>query len=650
MDMQKTNKSQTWLFAVIVILLVLIAFEPVRHNDFVDYDDPSYITQNYHIRSGFSISSIRWAFTAGYASNWHPLTWLSHMLDIQLFGLNPFWHHLHNVVLHTAAAVLLFLILRQMVPSVWCNLFIVLAFGLHPLRVESVAWASERKDVLSVLLFMITLAFYLYYIRYGGRWRYLAVLSCYALGLMAKPMLVTLPVLLLLLDGWPLRRLQKTSAVRLIAEKLPLFAMSFVSCIVTFLVQQSAGSVSSIPLSTRLLNVITSYTAYLSKLLAPIDLAVIYPYPTGPIPIWSVMISLAILIFWSVFVFYHRRKRPYLLTGWLWYLISLIPVIGLIQVGSQAMADRYTYLPSIGFLLMITCAAAELTASWRHQKWILGCLGGLAIAGMILGTRNQVRYWNNSIILYQHTLRVTTDNYIAESNIAQGLMEQSRFDEAESHILRAFQLRPDYPNANVNMALLCLIKNQTDKAFEFVQRTLQNQPSEANVLYNCGLVLEKLGQSEQALSAYEQAIQCNPDYAAAPNRIGYIKEKQGLFNEACDFYRKSIRANPLQAEGYKNLAWLLAANPAFENHDPKEAVQLAQKACQLTAFREPQALKILAAAYANAGEFEKAVETAQQAVDSANRDGRADFAAEIAEHQQLYQRRRPFRQSPPKSQ
>lgn len=644
--MDKTKKSRICLFICVLILLVLTAFEPVRHNDFIDYDDPDYITQNSHIQSGFSPSSIRWAFAAGYSSNWHPLTWLSHMLDVQLFGLNPFWHHLHNVVLHTASTVLLFLILQKMLHSIWCSLFIALAFGLHPLRVESVAWASERKDVLSVFLFMLTWVSYLYYTHRGGRWRYLPVLVCYALGLMAKPMLVTLPILLILLDWWPLERFRTVTRVRLIAEKIPLFLLSFISCIVTFLVQHAAGSVvMRIPFSTRLSNAIVSYTGYLTKLLCPIDLAVIYPYPKESIPIGSVMISLVVLIFWTTFALYHRRKRPYLLTGWLWYLVTLIPVIGLIQVGSQAMADRYTYLPSIGILLMIPCAAAELTASWKHQKRILGCLGGLAIAGMILGTRIQVKYWNNSIALYERTLSVTENNYVAENNIAQGLMEQKRFDEAESHILRAFQILPDSPNANANMALLCLVRNQPDQALEYVQKALQNQSGEANVLYNCGLVLEKLGQSDQALSVYEKAIQNKPEYAAALNRIGALREKQGRFHEASDFYRKSIQYNPRQAEGYKNLAWLLAVTPAYKDHNPAEAVQLAQKACQLTFFREPQSLKVLAAAYARFGQFEEAVKTAQQAIELANAAGRIDLAAEIAEQQKLYQNRQPFRHS-----
>lgn len=646
--MDKTKKSRTWLFICVLILLVLIAFEPVRHNDFIDYDDPDYITQNPHIQSGFSLSSIRWAFTAGHSSNWHPLTWLSHLLDVQLFGLNPLGHHLHNVVLHAISVILLFGMLRYMLSASWISFFIAAAFGLHPLRVESVAWASERKDVLSVLLFMLTLVSYLYYTHRGGRWRYLLVLFCYSLGLMAKPMLVTLPILLLLLDGWPLQRLQKTSAGRLIAEKIPLLALSFVSSIVTFLVQHAAGSVvMRIPFPTRLSNAIVSYTGYLTKLLCPIDLAVIYPYPKESIPLGSVMLSLAVLIFWTVFALYHRRKRPYLLTGWLWYLITLIPVIGLIQVGSQAMADRYTYLPSIGILLMITCAATELTSPRKHQKWILGFLGGLAIAGMILGTRIQVKYWNNSITLYERTLSVTANNYVAENNIAQGLMELNRFDEAEPHILRAFQILPDSPNANANMALLCLVRNQPEKALEYVQKALQNQPSEANVLYNCGLVLEKLGQPDQALSAYEQAIQYKPEYAAALNRIGAIKEKQGLLTEAGDFYRKSIQYNPRQAEGYKNLAWLLAVNPAFKDHNPAEAVQLAQKACQLTFFREPQSLRILAAAYAGAGRFAEAIETARKAIDSANATGRTDLATEVAEQKKLYQNRQTLRQSSP---
>ncbi|MEJ5260069.1 MAG: tetratricopeptide repeat protein [Anaerohalosphaeraceae bacterium] len=650
--------SLYWMLPAVVLLIVL-AFEPVRHNDFIDYDDYDYIVKNHHIQGGLNAQSIVWAFTSFYMYNWHPLTWLSYLLDFELFGLNPVGYHLHNVLLHCAATALLFVILNRLLKSPWKSFFISAAFGIHPLRVESVAWVSERKDVLSLFFFMLTLLSYIYYIQNKTWKKYTLVLFCFALGLMAKPMLVTMPVLLLVLDWWPLRRLSAEPSslpvskknpfffpLSLLLEKLPLFLMSGGSSIVTYLAQKEGGSVWAIPLSSRFLNALNSYRMYISKIFCPIDLAVPYPYPTD-FPISSIGLSAFTLLFITVWSFRKTAKYPFLLAGWLWYLITLIPVIGIIQVGIQAMADRYTYLPSIGIFLMIVFGADELTKTWKHRKAVLGLLGSIVVLGMLAATRNQISYWKDSVVFYKHTLAVTENNYIAESNLSQVLMEQNRFSEAEVHLTRALQLRSDSPLDNSNMALLLLLQNQPEKAMTFVHRALSTKHNIAKVYYNCGLIFEHFEQFDMAMNLYKQAVESKSDYHPAFNRMGCIREKQQRYEEAYNFYSKSIQNNPRYAEGYKNLAWLLAVHPAFEDRDPAEAVRYAQKACELTQYSKAEMLDVLAAAYANARDFDKAVQTAQKAVELARAAGRENLADDIIRRKNLYENKLPFRKTLP---
>jgi Flp pilus assembly protein TadD len=622
MQVENTSKLQMTLVSAGLVLLILATFEPLRHNEFIIYDDYDYITENPHIQSGFTRDSIIWAFTSGYASNWHPLTWLSHMVDIELFELNPLGHHLHNLLLHIASTILLFWLLHNMTGAVWRSAFVAMAFGIHPLHVESVAWAAERKDVLSMLFFMLTVAAYLYYVRQGGKGRYLLVMLCFALSLMAKPMLVTLPLVLLLLDFWPLGRVQKFTnkpagknrpmpALRLITEKVPLLMLTTASCIVTYLVQKASGSVNPLDFHTRVLNALVSYTAYIGKIFWPHNLAVLYPYPGQTYSVWLSAAALILLLIFSGFALHYHTRRPYFITGWFWYVVTLIPVIGLIQVGNQAMADRYTYLPSIGVFLIISWTAARFSAKWRYQKILMGTLSGLLALAMVIGTRTQLAYWKDSAALFEHTLVVTNNNYIAHSIFGKVLEKQGRLDEAVVHINKSLQIWPDFPDANINMASILIKRKQFDDAMVYLHKTMEITPDNPRVYYYMGSLFQAQRKSDEAIHAYERTLQLKPNYTAALN----------------------------------NLAWLLAATPDSKIQNPTEAITLARKACQLSNFKNPSLLDTLSVAYASAGQFKEAQETAQKAMDLAIAAGQKSIAEDISRRLQLYQAGKPYYES-----
>lgn len=600
-----------------LVLLVLAAFEPLRHNAFVAFDDNDYITSNLHVKSGLTWESVKWAFTSRRAANWHPLTWLSHMVDIELFGLNPLGHHLHNLLLHTASTVLLFWLLSKMTGAIWPSAFVAMAFGIHPLRVESVAWASERKDVLSMLFFLLTIAVYLYYIKRPGVLRYSLVMVCFALGLMAKPMLVTLPIVLVLLDIWPLERTQTISrqAIRksilyLITEKIPMLLLVIASCAVTYTVQKTGGSVNAISLQTRILNALSSYIAYLGKIFWPRNLAVLYPYPGPNYPLWPSLAALILLIVLSGIAFYCYSRKSWFFTGWFWYVITLVPVIGLIQVGNQSIADRYTYLPSVGILILLAWSAAQLSSAWRHQKMIMGILVAIAAAGMLAGTRNQLRYWKDSFSLFEHTLAITQYNPVIHNNLGWALMNQGNETKAFEHIQKALQFSPGFCDANINMATLLLKRKEYDKAMDYLHKVLKAKPNnfQANYImalsfidlkrydqaaqyllaalkntrdnpdayYYMGIILDTQNKKTEAINAYQQAIQLNPNHYLAINDLGVLKYQHNSLDEAVDYFRRSISIEPNYVQAYSNLALVLQNQNRFQ-----EAVSLNLKALEL---------------------------------------------------------------------
>ncbi len=584
--MKETDKKYPSVYICLALAFTITAvFYQVRTYDFVNYDDPGYVYENPNIQDGITSKAIKWALTTGYAGNWHPLTWLSHMLDWQLFGSNAGGHHLTNLIFHVANTLLLFIVLKQMTQRLWPSAFVAALFALHPLHVESVAWVAERKDVLSTFFWILTMWAYLRYVKRPSVARYLLTLLAFALGLMSKPMLVTLPFVLLLLDYWPLGRVssEQRRIYHLIREKIPFFVLSVISSVVTFLVQQSSGTVAKliqVSLKIRIFNALISYVEYIEKTIWPVHLAVFYPHPDQSIPILYTVISAILLLVVTILVLRFAKGHRYLVTGWFWYLGTLVPVIGLVQVGQQALADRYTYITLTGLFIIIAWGMPELLTKWRYKKIALTPLALLVILAMSVCTYFQLRYWQNSITLFQHALDVTGDNYMAHFCIAEPLRKQGRLDEAIYHYKRA------------------------------LAEALWLDLNPAQTHYYLGQVLVQV-QGEK-------------------------------INEAITHFEEALRLSPNWVEPMNNIAWLLATRKETTVHNPDMAVKLAQRSCELTNYKKPDLLDTLAVAYAAAGDFSKATETAGKAVGLCQSPGQNTLKKEIENRLVLYKAGKPY--------
>ncbi|MHC4302257.1 MAG: glycosyltransferase family 39 protein, partial [Planctomycetota bacterium] len=449
----------------------LAVYWQVHDYGFVNFDDPDYVRKNPKVQSGITLDGIKWAFTTGHAANWHPLTWLSHMLDCQLFGASPGWHHLTNLLLHIANTLLLFAVLKRMTGTLWRSAFVAALFALHPCHVESVAWISERKDVLSTLFWMLTMAAYVRYVNRPRVSSYLLVLLTFALGLMAKPMLVTLPFVLLLLDYWPLGRFQDRPPVEhapqpgarmlghllpkrtfylLLLEKIPFLVVTAASSVITFIVQRQIGAVATarqFPLISRIANTFASYLMYIRKMFWPSPLAMFYPYPPKADLMLQAAVAIPVLVSISLVVLYLMRSRKYLLTGWLWYLGTLVPVIGLLQVGDQAYADRYTYIPFIGLFIIIAWAVPDVLAKWRFRKTAFAVAAAVILLALSVATYFQQSCWRDTITLCEHAIKVTRDNYKAHFSMMAVLLDQGKVKETIAHGREAVRIRPNYEKA-----------------------------------------------------------------------------------------------------------------------------------------------------------------------------------------------------------
>ena len=604
-----------WVCIFLAVLTWLIFGQTLWH-DFINYDDPRYVYENTNITSGIGISGIAWAFSHIHAMNWHPLTTISHMLDCQLYGLNAGGHHFTNVLLHTLAAMLLFLALRQMTAAFWPSAFVAAVFAIHPLRVESVAWIAERKDVLSGVIFMLTLLAYVHYTRAPSFGRYLAVALAFTLGLLSKPMLVTLPFVLLLLDYWPLRRIGagvsnvRTQVLTSTLEKIPLLALSAISSVVTFIAQKAAvGWTEELPIFERITNAVVSYVLYIWQMLWPFRLAVFYPHPENRLPLWEIISSFLLLICITAAAIALRKQRPYLITGWLWYVGMLVPVIGLVQVGWQARADRYTYLPQIGLYIAVTWAVADLTALWRHQRTVLTTAAILTIGALSWRAWTQTRYWRDSETLFRHALAVTTNNDVAENNLGIVFLRQGKLDDAISLLQAAVAIRPDNWFAHENLARALLQK----------------------------------GQVAEALSHYRKLLELQPDDIEVHNIVGTVLIQQGRLRDGVEEWQKVLAIQPDNGNALSNLAWVFATSPDDPLRDGKKAVQLAEEAMRISGRRIPIIFRTLAAAYAESGEFSKAIQVAQQGIELANSQGNSGLATELQGHIALYQEQRPLR-------
>lgn len=562
-------------FALAVVTIA--AYWPVLQNGFVNYDDPSYVTENAHVVGGLRSEEMLWAFQTCHAGNWHPLTWLSHMLDVTLFGLKPAGHHLSNLLFHIANSVLLFVVLQRMTGATCRSGVVATLFALHPLHVESVAWIAERKDVLSTFFFLLTLFAYTNYahkIEASPRsfrvWiHYFCAVLFFACGLMSKPMLVSLPFVLLLVDFWPLQRLpygikqtRGAAIKKLILEKLPFFALSAVSCGVTFFVQRSAGAVNSfetVSPELRVANALISYIRYLGKIFWPEGLAVIYPFPRS----WPIEMSAGaamILLAISAVVLRHLRRAPYLAVGWFWYLGTLLPVIGLVQVGGQALADRYTYIPSIGFFVMIVWTLSEVPEWWSATRPWLTAGALIVFAGCAVAARHQLAFWRNSRVLFEHALAVTEQNAIAENNLGVILTD---FVIAEPHFEKAVRIHPGYPEALANLAMCRENKGEVEAAINLFQRSLQSRPN-PTAYYGLANIYSKQERFEIAEENYRAALKLKPDFSEAWFNLGILHQKQKKIGEANQDYITALRFKPDRAEAHLAFGASLAGQKKFD--------------------------------------------------------------------------------------
>jgi tetratricopeptide (TPR) repeat protein len=548
--------------------LTLAVYASVWHAEFVRFDDPDYVTQNPQVTAGLTWDGIKWALTTGHAANWHPLTWLSHMLDVQVFGMSAGPHHLTNLAFHVINTLLLFTALRRMTGAVGRSAFAAALFAVHPLHVESVAWVSERKDVLSAFFWMLTLLAYIEYVRHSGVRRYLLVALMIAFGLLAKPMVVTLPFVLLLLDVWPFQRItlwrdgrwligagDRSTAIRLVREKIPLFALAAASSVVTVNVQRRGGAVGNLavyPLVLRVENAIISYVAYIAKMVWPMRLSAFYPYRQSP-SILATGAAALLLIAAAVAVVRVARRRPYLLVGWFWYLSTLIPVIGIVQVGLQSMADRYTYIPLVGLFIIVAWGATDVIARWPRQHAVLPVVAALVLAICALTARSQVQTWRNSLALWQHAVDVTSDNAYAQYNLGVVLLEAGRPDEGMARLREALRIDPDYADVHIDLGNAFNSRGALDSALAEFATVVRLRPDYAEARVKYGNLLRSNGRNADATAQYREAVRLEPGLATAHNELGNALTSDGSYDDAMAEYVQAVRLAPGFAEAHNNV-------------------------------------------------------------------------------------------------
>jgi protein O-mannosyl-transferase len=558
-----------WIEIVLAVATIAVYAQVVGHQ-FISLDDDTYIRENPVVARGLSFSGVAWAFTTFHAANWHPLTWLSHMLDCQLFGLNAGGHLLVNALIHIANTLLLFWFLRRVTGAIWCSAMVAALFALHPMHVESVAWASERKDTLSAFFGLLSLLAYARYVEKRSCKNYAFLLISLGLGLMAKPMLVTWPIVLFLLDYWPFRRYHSSNGAPrfenvwpLIREKLPLFALAGASVVVTYFAQAHGGTVRTFtdaPLSLRLTNAIVSYAKYLFASFWPVDLAVYYPFPRTGIPAWQLPAAFLLLTALSLFAFISARSRPYVLIGWLWFLGTLVPVIGLMQVGGQAMADRYYYLPSIGLFVAFIFGLADLATTWRIGRGPLAAVSVAILLTLASLTAMQVARWRDSITLFTHTLAVTPDNLIIQYGVGHALRKVGRYEEALNHFAAALDIKPDFFDALMGMGMLLAEEGRAANAAPYFNRALRVEPDSGKAHMELGLTLINQNKKEAALQEFRAAFRLAPQDSDVRTNLGLILARNGETKQALEHLNEAVRLNPNSAEAHNNLGLVLLAS------------------------------------------------------------------------------------------
>ncbi len=620
MDIKEMNSK----ICCFLVILSMIVYCRVIRNEFVHYDDDTYIFKNPYIQTGISIDNIKWAFTTDHGGNWHPLTWISHMTDSQLFGMKKAgWHHLVNLLWHVINTVLLFIMLSRMTGAVWQSAFVAALFAVHPLNVETVAWASERKSVLSTFFWFMTILLYINYVKSRSIKSYVFSILFFLMGLLSKPMVVTLPFVLLLLDFWPLNRtpLYRTGADdnqqettephditvvgtsllnKLLFEKVPFFILAMIFCIVTLFVQESAGSVASldaIPFSSRITNALLSYFMYIYMMVWPVDLAVLYPHSGMP-QVWQYTISGIFLISVTFLVVKAARRFPYLGFGWFWYLGTLVPVIGIVQAGGQSMADRYAYLPLIGIFIMIAWGVSDIPVKKHHfSRSLYAGLAAVIIFAFSCVTFVQTGYWKNSIALFKRTVSVTKGNYVMYNNLGNAYMRVDRLDDAMFYCREALKIKPNSIEVLNNLGNILLKKGEVDEAVSLLAKAMkinpnhmivrknlqrglmmkrqkqstlphvaseQKTPGTVEFFVNMGVALAKQGRSEEALAQIDKAIEVDSDYWPAYNSLGIVLLQMGKLDEAETNFKKTIKIKPDYIEAYNNLGILYARQKKIE--------------------------------------------------------------------------------------
>jgi tetratricopeptide (TPR) repeat protein len=667
MNRIKKHARPELIVCFILVVIILAAYWQLPTHDFLVFDDNKYITHNSHVHDGINWKNLAWAFSSTDFGYWHPLTWLSHMLAFQLFGLKFGMHHLINLFLHIANTLLLFMVLKRMTGALWQSAFVAAMFALHPLNVESVAWASERKNVLSTFFWMLTMLTYVRYAERPGFHRYLLTLFVFVLGLMAKPVLVTLPFVLLLLDYWPLCRFnlarlrsdnkethttkitgfQRSPVLRLVLEKIPFLLLSAVCIYLSSLSIQRFGiviSTASVTMKLRIANALVSYVSYIKKMVWPHNLAVFYPYPQT-LPLWQTVGAGLLLLCISFLVLRAVRSKPYLAVGWVWYMGTLVPAIGLVQAGLwPAIADRFTYVPLIGLFIVIAWGIPDLVVGWRFRNKGLAVIAATLFPILMATTWLQIRHWQNGVTLFTHNLNVTHNNNLAHNELGNALKQQGKFEKAMFHYSKALQINPNYAEAHNNLGYTLIRQKDYQDAIYHYSEALRIKPTYAEAHNNLGTALLYQGNDKEAIYHYYEALRINPNYAGVYYNLGKLFVNHGKIEKAILLYRKALDLNPEMTHVLYNLSWILASHEDEKYRNGEEALKLAEKLCKITQYHQPLALDALAAASAEKGRFSEAVLTAKKALKLALLYGPKELVLGLQKRLKLYQTKRPYRQ------
>jgi Flp pilus assembly protein TadD len=621
------------ILCLLLIMTTLAVYWQVRHHEFLNYDDDDYVTENRHVQAGWTMESLAWAFTSRLHRHWHPLTWLSHMTDCQLFGLNPAGHHLSSVFLHLANALLLFFVLRRMTGALFRSAFVAALFALHPLHVEPVAWVADRKDLLSAFFWILTMWAYVHYAEDPGFKRYVLVFIAFILALMAKSMVVTLPFALLLMDYWPLERFEfrqsreeqnprnrkgqdaryeGSPAFRLVWEKALFFLIVGACGVVTILFIAPEGALrlnlsQYWPTGSHIANVPVSYVSYVVKMVWPLHLATPYPEQTV-VPLWQAGGAGLLLLGISFLVLWQRRRYPYLLVGWLWYLVTLAPVIGLVKVGPHRMADRYTYIPLIGLFVIIAWGVPDILARWPYRRMVLTVSASVVLLGVAMDSWFELRYWKDSMALFRHTLHVTPNNSLADNNLGVAYADEGNLEAAIDHYVEAIRIKPDYAKAHYNLGVALANQGDLEGAIGEYSKVIVMAPAYAAAHHNLGVAVAKQGRLKEAIGHFSEAIRINPNYAEAHYNLGNALARRGSLKEAIGHYMKALKIKPDYAEAHYNLGVAL-----MRQGNPDEAVGHFSEAVRI----EPDYAKAhynLGVVLAEQGRFEEAIGHFSEAV------------------------------------